>query len=100
MSFVPYHRHVEDEEVNVRVILKCFLGKYITVPWASFKRLDLGLLATLVIRAVETPASAARVLKLSTSFENALISIYSGNIVKITRWYGIYFIYYMFKGTL
>ena len=62
MSFIPYHRHFEDEEINARIILKFVLGKYITVVWIVLKRLDVGLLAIFVIRAVEIPGSAARVL--------------------------------------
>ena len=45
----------------------------------------MGLLVTFVIRAVKIPASTATVLKLSTSFENALSSTYLGKTVKITR---------------
>jgi hypothetical protein len=44
-----------------------------------------GLLGTFVILAVKAPGSAAKVLKLSKYFENALSFTYLGKMVKITR---------------
>jgi len=67
-------------KTKTRIILKCFLGKYITVVRAGLKRLDVGLLATYDIHVLKIPGSAAKLLKLSTSFENALRFTYLGKM--------------------
>lgn len=48
MLLDSYHRHLEDEEIDAKIILKCFVGKYITVVWAGLKRLEVGLLAAVL----------------------------------------------------